>query len=79
MIPVLDFTRFTEGTDPQGFVADLGAAARGPGFFLLKGHGIDAGAAGGGLRPGRRVLRPSRRGEGGGLDPEDPALPGLGP
>jgi isopenicillin N synthase-like dioxygenase len=40
MIPVLDFTRFTEGTDREGFVADLGAAARGPGFFLLKGHGI---------------------------------------
>ncbi|MCU4653090.1 isopenicillin N synthase family oxygenase [Roseibacterium sp. SDUM158016] len=41
MIPVLDFTRFSEGTDREGFVADLGAAARGPGFFLLKGHGID--------------------------------------
>jgi isopenicillin N synthase-like dioxygenase len=41
MIPVLDFTRFSKGTDPEGFVADLGAAARGPGFFLLKGHGID--------------------------------------
>ena len=42
MIPVLDFTRFTTGTDRAGFVADLGAAARGPGFFLLTGHGIDA-------------------------------------
>jgi isopenicillin N synthase-like dioxygenase len=41
MIPVLDFERFTSGTDRDGFVADLGAAARGPGFFLLKGHGID--------------------------------------
>jgi isopenicillin N synthase-like dioxygenase len=41
MIPVLDFERFTSGTDREGFVADLGAAARGPGFFLLKGHGID--------------------------------------
>ena len=41
MIPVLDFTRFTSGTDRAGFVADLGAAARGPGFFLLTGHGID--------------------------------------
>jgi hypothetical protein len=29
MIPVLDFTRFTDGTDRQGFVADLGMAARG--------------------------------------------------
>ena len=41
MIPVLDFTRFSQGTDRAGFVADLGAAARGPGFFLLKGHGVD--------------------------------------
>jgi isopenicillin N synthase-like dioxygenase len=41
MIPVLDFERFTSGADREGFVADLGAAARGPGFFLLKGHGID--------------------------------------
>jgi isopenicillin N synthase-like dioxygenase len=43
MIPILDFERFTSGTDRDGFVADLGAAARGPGFFLLKGHGVDAG------------------------------------
>lgn len=42
MIPVLDFERFTSGEDRAGFVADLGAAARGPGFFLLTGHGIDA-------------------------------------
>ncbi|BDW86967.1 isopenicillin N synthase family dioxygenase [Roseicyclus marinus] len=41
MIPVLDFNRFSSGTDRDGFVADLGAAARGPGFFLLTGHGID--------------------------------------
>lgn len=41
MIPVLDFERFSSGTDRDGFVADLGAAARGPGFFLLTGHGID--------------------------------------
>lgn len=41
MIPVLDFSRFSSGTDRGGFVADLGAAARGPGFFLLTGHGID--------------------------------------
>mgnify|MGYP000161337965 CR=1 FL=1 len=26
MIPVLDFERFTSGTDREGFVADLGAA-----------------------------------------------------
>lgn len=43
MIPVLDFTRFTDGMNRDGFVADLGAAARGPGFFLLEGHGIDEG------------------------------------
>ncbi len=43
MIPVLDFERFTSGKDRDGFVADLGVAARGPGFFLLTGHGIDAG------------------------------------
>jgi hypothetical protein len=55
MIPVLDFTRFSDGTDREGFVADLGAAARGPGFFLLKGHGID-GASGRGLRPGRQFF-----------------------
>ncbi|MDG4647167.1 2-oxoglutarate and iron-dependent oxygenase domain-containing protein [Roseibacterium sp. SDUM158017] len=41
MIPVLDFTRFAQGSDRAGFVADLGAAARGPGFLLLTGHGID--------------------------------------
>ncbi|NKX45493.1 isopenicillin N synthase family dioxygenase [Roseicyclus persicicus] len=43
MIPVLDFRRFAEATDRDGFVADLGAAARGPGFFLLTGHGVDPG------------------------------------
>jgi isopenicillin N synthase-like dioxygenase len=41
MIPVLDFSRFSGGADRGGFVADLGAAARGPGFFLLTGHGIE--------------------------------------
>ena len=41
MIPVLDFERFSKETDRDGFVADLGAAARGPGFFLLKGHGVE--------------------------------------
>ncbi len=43
MIPVLDFSRFSGGADRGGFVADLGAAARGPGFFLLTGHGIEPG------------------------------------
>ena len=38
MIPVLDWRRFA--TDPTGFVAALGAAARGPGFFLLTGHDV---------------------------------------
>ncbi|WP_375550889.1 isopenicillin N synthase family dioxygenase [Rhodophyticola porphyridii] len=41
MIPVLDWQRFASGEDRDGFVADLGAAARGPGFFLLTGHGVD--------------------------------------
>lgn len=40
MIPSLDWGRFAGGTDMDGFVADLGAAARGPGFFLLSGHGV---------------------------------------
>ncbi|MEM7642599.1 MAG: 2-oxoglutarate and iron-dependent oxygenase domain-containing protein [Pseudomonadota bacterium] len=34
MIPVLDWTRFE--TDRDGFVADLGEAVRGVGFFLLR-------------------------------------------
>ena len=38
MIPVLTWSEFS--TDPDGFVRDLGAACRGPGFFLLRGHGI---------------------------------------
>ena len=41
MIPVLDFSRFANTQDKAGFVADLGAAARGVGFFMLRGHGID--------------------------------------
>ncbi|MAQ46819.1 MAG: 2OG-Fe(II) oxygenase [Confluentimicrobium sp.] len=40
-IPVLDWQRFASGRDADGFAADLGAACRGPGFFLIKGHGID--------------------------------------
>ncbi|WP_102107062.1 isopenicillin N synthase family dioxygenase [Oceaniglobus roseus] len=39
MIPVLDWRR--EAADPAGFAADLGAACRGPGFFLLSHHGLD--------------------------------------
>ena len=42
-IPVLDWSRFASGRDRAGFVADLGAAARGPGFFLVAGHGVDPG------------------------------------
>ena len=38
MIPVLDWRRFAD--DPDGFARELGRACRGPGFFLLKGHGI---------------------------------------
>lgn len=40
MIPVLDWSRFAAGTDPDGFVADLSRACRDTGFFLLKGHGV---------------------------------------
>ena len=39
MIPVLDWRGFA--ADPDAFAADLGAACRGPGFFLLTGHGVD--------------------------------------
>jgi isopenicillin N synthase-like dioxygenase len=42
-IPVLDWRRFAGGDDPWGFVADLSAACRGTGFFLLRHHGIDHG------------------------------------
>jgi isopenicillin N synthase-like dioxygenase len=41
LIPVIDWRRFARGTDRAGFVRDLGAACRGPGVFLLSGHGID--------------------------------------
>ena len=40
MIPVLDFSRFTSGSDRDGFVADLGKACRETGFILITGHGI---------------------------------------
>ncbi|MDO6589857.1 isopenicillin N synthase family oxygenase [Loktanella sp. D2R18] len=39
-IPVLDWTRFTSGDDPTGFVADLGKACRETGFFVITGHGV---------------------------------------
>ncbi|MGD1882507.1 MAG: isopenicillin N synthase family dioxygenase [Paracoccaceae bacterium] len=38
MIPIFDWARFD--SDKAGFVAELGAACRGPGFFLLKNHGV---------------------------------------
>lgn len=40
MIPVLDWSRFAGGQDPDGLVADLGHACRDTGFFLVTGHGI---------------------------------------
>lgn len=40
MIPILDWQRYASGSDRAGFVADLGAACRETGFFLLKGHGV---------------------------------------
>ncbi|MGR3804593.1 isopenicillin N synthase family dioxygenase [Marinibacterium profundimaris] len=39
-IPILDWQRYASGTDPEGFVTDLGQACRDTGFFLLTGHGI---------------------------------------
>lgn len=41
-IPVLDWARFADGTDDNGFVEDLGRACRGTGFFLLTRHTVDA-------------------------------------
>ena len=41
MIPILDWSRFSSGTDRDGFVADLGHACRDTGFFLITNHGID--------------------------------------
>lgn len=40
VIPLLDWRDFE--TDPERFARDVGRACRGPGFFLLTGHGIDA-------------------------------------
>ncbi|MEM0935949.1 MAG: 2-oxoglutarate and iron-dependent oxygenase domain-containing protein [Pseudomonadota bacterium] len=40
-IPLLDWQRYAGGGDEDGFVHDLGAACRGPGFFLLSHHGVD--------------------------------------
>jgi isopenicillin N synthase-like dioxygenase len=40
-IPVLDWRDFA--TDPDGFSAQMGQTCRKTGFFLLTGHGIDAG------------------------------------
>ena len=39
-IPILNWRRFRQEEDRAGFVADLGQACRGTGFFLLTGHGI---------------------------------------
>ena len=39
-LPVLDWRQFSE--DRTGFAAELGAACRGPGFFLLTGHTVPA-------------------------------------
>ncbi|WP_299829601.1 isopenicillin N synthase family oxygenase [uncultured Roseobacter sp.] len=38
MIPLLDWRKFT--TDRAGFLAELGQAVRGPGFFLLENHTV---------------------------------------
>ena len=39
-LPVLDLQRFASG-DRAGFLSQLRDAARGVGFFYLRGHGID--------------------------------------
>jgi len=42
-LPTLDFRRFeAEPAERACFLADLRAAARGPGFFYLVGHGLEA-------------------------------------
>ncbi|MEE4188058.1 MAG: 2-oxoglutarate and iron-dependent oxygenase domain-containing protein [Roseobacter sp.] len=41
-VPILDFTRFSSGNDRDRFVRELGSAFRDSGFFLLRGHGVDA-------------------------------------
>jgi isopenicillin N synthase-like dioxygenase len=42
-LPTLDFRRFdAPAAERASFLADLREAARGPGFFYLVGHGIDA-------------------------------------
>ncbi|MEM9972191.1 MAG: 2-oxoglutarate and iron-dependent oxygenase domain-containing protein [Pseudomonadota bacterium] len=40
MIPILDWSRFSNDGDKDGFVADLGHACRDTGFFLVTNHGI---------------------------------------
>lgn len=42
-IPVLDWSRFADPDGQGRFVAELGAACRGPGFFLLTNHGLPQG------------------------------------
>lgn len=41
MIPILDWSRFRDGSDREGFVRDLGKACRETGFFLVANHGIE--------------------------------------
>ncbi|NDR56770.1 isopenicillin N synthase family dioxygenase [Aliiruegeria sabulilitoris] len=41
MIPTLDWRRFSEATDKEGFISDLSTAIHGPGIFRLAHHGID--------------------------------------
>lgn len=40
MIPKLDWRRYSDGADREGFVRDLAAALRGPGLLRLSRHGI---------------------------------------
>ncbi len=72
-IPILDWRRFRQAEDRAGFVADLGQACRGTGFFLLTGHGIADALMRGGLRPLGRVLRPACGGQDAAVDPDQSA------
>ncbi|MDQ0471989.1 isopenicillin N synthase family dioxygenase [Labrys wisconsinensis] len=56
-LPVLDISRFDAGPQERAaFLAELRQAARGPGFFYLVGHGIDAGLIGEVLALARRFF-----------------------
>ena len=56
-LPILDISRFDRGSGKRStFLAELRAAARGPGFFYLTGHGIAPGLIGDLRRLARRFF-----------------------